>query len=260
MGALSDFQRDLIYFPGTMRVDPAEAGVADMTAIAITGTDGLSLESWYGQPRAGRPVVALFHGNAGTIAHRAFKARWLLDAGFGVLLVGYRGYGGNRGSPSESGLYADARAALGWLAQQGHADADIVLYGESLGTGVAVQMATERAAGALVLEAPFTRLPDLVPNLMSGYGLPGLADWLLPDRYDNLAKIRGLDLPVLILHGHQDGVVPVAMGRTLCEAAGAGCEAMFVPQAGHNDLWDHGAGPAIVDFLGRRVERLKAAQ
>lgn len=250
MGALSAFQRDLIYFPGTERVAPAKAGVADMTEVGITGADGLTLRGWYGAAAPGRPTVALFHGNAGTVAHRAFKARWLLDAGFGVLLVGYRGYGGNPGHPSETGLYTDARAALAWLAARGCAGADLVLYGESLGTGVAVEMACEHSAGAVVLEAPFTRLPELVPALVPAYGL---ADWLLPDHYDNQAKIGRLDLPLLILHGRQDGVVPVAMGESLRRAAGPLCEGLFFDRAGHNDLWDHGAGPAIIDFLDRRL-------
>ncbi|MBF0247582.1 MAG: alpha/beta hydrolase, partial [Alphaproteobacteria bacterium] len=139
-------QRQFIYYPDATPSTPAEAGVAEMAVVRLETADGLALTSWLARPsRTGRVTVVLFHGNAGTLAGRGSKARLFLDAGHGVMLVEYRGYGGNPGHPTEQGLYADARAALDHLDGLGIAGRDVVLYGESLGTGVATAMAAERA-------------------------------------------------------------------------------------------------------------------
>lgn len=253
VGGLAVFQREMIYHPTADRLDPAEVGVPEMVPVPVRTADGLVVTGWYAPPAAGHAAtVVFFHGNAGTLAHRAGKARRLLDAGYGVLLAGYRGYGGNPGKPSEQGLYADARAALGWLMTRGVPECRLVLYGESLGTGVAVQMAAERAElAALVLEAPFTRLPDLAPP----YLLPGMAEALMVDRYDSLSKIADNRAPLLILHGEQDTLVPAAMGRRVLDAAQGAKEGLFLPPAGHNDIWDHGGVDRLLDFLARTTRR-----
>lgn len=249
LGGLAIFQRDMIYHPGATLPDPGDVGVPEMVPMSVRTTDNLLLTGWYAPPAdAGALTVLYCHGNARTLAERAHKARRLMDAGLGVLLVGYRGYGGNPGHPTEPGLYADARAALGWLRSREVPAERIVVYGESLGTGIATQMAVENPElGALVLEAPFTRLADLAPP----YLLPGLAPLLLLDQYDTASKIPGLDLPILVVHGDHDGVVPVAMGRTLVKAANGRAEGVFLAPAGHNDLWEHGAAEAVLAFLGR---------
>lgn len=250
VGGMAVFQRDMIYHPGSELVEPAQAGVPEMLPVPVRTQDNLVVTGWYAPAtRPDAATIILFHGNAGTLAHRAHKARILLDAGYGVYLAGYRGYGGNPGRPSEAGLYADARAALGWLFTRGIPEGHLAVYGESLGTGVAVQMAIEHAElGALILEAPFTRLPDLAPP----YLLPGFADMLMVDRYDSLGKLPDVRARLLILHGEHDGVVPVAMGRQMFAAATGEKEAAFLAQAGHNDLWDHGGGQRVLEFLSRR--------
>lgn len=250
VGGMAVFQRDMIYHPGSQLMDPAQAGVPEMIPVPVRTRDHLVITGWYApatRPQAA--TIVLFHGNAGTLAHRAHKARVLLDAGYGVFLVGYRGYGGNPGRPSEAGLYDDSRAALAWLITQGIPESRLAAYGESLGTGIAVQMATEHPGlAALVLEAPFTRLPDLAP----AYLLPGFADMLMVDRYDSLGKIAGIQAPLLILHGEHDGVVPVSMGRQMFAAAPGEKEGAFLARAGHNDLWEHGGGECVLEFLARR--------
>ncbi len=253
VGGLAVFQRDMIYHPGRELADPAEAGVPEMVPVPVRTTDGLVVTGWYAPPRdEGGATIVFYHGNAGTLAHRAHKARVLIDAGYGVYLAGYRGYGGNPGQPSEDGLYTDARAALGWLISRGVPTSSLVLYGESLGTGVAVQMAAEQPdLAALVLEAPFTRLPDLAPPVV----LPGVADMLMVDRYDSASKIAALCRPLLIVHGEQDGVVPVGMGRRMLELATCEKHAAFLPQAGHNDLWQMGAALPVLDFLNAQTRR-----
>lgn len=250
VGGMAVFQRDMIYSPGQMAGHPAEAGVPEMVPVPVRSADNLLITGWYAPPK--RPfgtTVVFFHGNSGTLSNRASKAREFLDAGFGVFLAGYRGFGGNNGRPTEKGLYADARAALVWLGARGVELRRVALYGESLGTGVAVQMATEFAVGAIVLEAPYTRLPDLAPAVIP----QGIASMLMVDRFDSLAKILSVQAPVLVIHGDADDVVPIDLGRRLFEAAGPDKEGIFVREGGHSDLWQRGAGKAVIDFLERRI-------
>lgn len=244
------FQRALIYHPGKLRQEPAEAGLPEMIAVPVRAADGWMATGWYAPPQGSRaPTVVLFHGNAGTIGDRARKARAFIDAGCGVFLATYRGYGANHGHPSEEGLYRDARAVMGWLITRGVPESRVVIYGESLGSGVAVQMATEREVGALILEAPFTSLVDLAPPFI----FSPLARMLMQDRFDNLAKIGPLLMPLLVIHGEQDDLVPVAMGRRLLAANDAIKESLFVADAGHNDVWDKGGETAAIDFIRRRL-------
>jgi len=252
VGGLAVFQRDMIYHPSSELTDPVQAGVPEMAAIPVRTQDGLGVTGWYAPPKDDDAVtIVLFHGNAGTLAHRAHKARILMDAGYGVFLAGYRGYGGNPGRPSEEGLYADARAALGWLAASREIPLGrLAVYGESLGTGIAVQIATEHPElAAVILEAPFTRLPELAPPFL----LPGVADMLMADRYDSLSKVAGVRPPLLIVHGEHDGVVPVVMGRQMLAAATCDKHGAFLPQGGHNDLWDLGGAEEVLAFLDKHT-------
>ena len=193
------------------------------------------------------PTIAYFHGNAGNIADRGFKVRPFLDAGLGVLLVGYRGYGGNPGAPSEAGLFADGRAALDFLAGQGVPANRIVVFGESLGSGVAVLLASERRLGAVVLEAPFTSAADAGQRAYPF--LP--VRRLIRDRFDSLSRIGAIGAPLLIVHGECDRVVPADQGRRLLAAAAEPKEGVFLPEAGHNDAFEHGSVRLALEFLNR---------
>ncbi len=187
------------------------------------------------------------HGNAGNIAGRAPKVRRFLDRGYGVLLVGYRGYGGNPGAPSEQGLMADGGAALDFLAARGVGAAHTVLLGESLGSAVAVALASARAVGAVILEAPFTSVAEVGQRAYPF--LP--VRLLIEDRFDSLDRIGRVEAPLLIVHGEEDRVVPVAQGRRLLAAAKAPKQGVFLPHAGHNDLLRHGSVEVALEFLGR---------
>jgi uncharacterized protein len=248
-GFMFFYQRHLLYFPASGRQppDPVRAGVPEIGLVRVETADGLSLLAWFAPPRAaGAPVVLYFHGNGGTIGDRGHKAALLMKAGYGIFLAEYRGYGGNPGSPTEDGLYADAEAALAWLAGQGYGPERIVLYGESLGTGVAVEMAVRHTVRGLILEAPFSSMADAAKT---AYGwLP--VDLLLKDRYDNAAKIASVKVPLLILHGDADHVVPSALGQKLFAAAGGDKEFVLIPGGGHSDLYDHGAWDAMERWLG----------
>lgn len=249
-------QRSLMYHPGKLAGTPQQADLAQAREIRVETADGLSLLSWFVPPEQGRPIVLYFHGNAGTIAGRAFKASILADNGIGVLLAEYRAYGGNPGTPTEAGLYADARANLAWLAGQGIMPSNVVIYGESLGTGVAVQLALELAqagtpARALILEAPFTSMADA-----GGYHYPWApTSLLIRDRFESKAKIADVRSPVMVIHGTADRTVPQAQGRRLYELAKEPKRAAWLEGAGHTDVYDFGAGEAVIGFIDRLMAK-----
>lgn len=216
--------------------------------VCLATADGLHLRSWYFRAaRDDRPTVLFLHGNAGDIGNHLPFARFLIDAGYGVLALEYRGYGGNPGSPSEAGLYDDARAAFGFLRSQGIPDANIVLFGESLGTGVAVAMAAEHPVHALILRSPYTSMPDVAARIF--WYLP--ARWLVRDRFDSLAKIGAIHSPLMVFHGDADTLIPMALGRQLFDAAPEPKTWLTVAGAGHNDVQTPEAERAVLDFLAK---------
>lgn len=243
------FQRTLQYVPQRGVLVPADWGLSEFRTFTVTTSDGIGIDLWHA-PADGltKPTVVLFHGNGGHMGYRADKALALREAGYGVLLAGYRGYGPNDGSPTEQGLYADGRAALDFLVKEGVSGQKVVLYGESLGSGVAVQLATERRVGAVILEAPFTSIPDA-----AAFHYPWLpVRPLIHDRYDSLSKVSDVKAPLLIVHGEQDRVVPIHLGRALFAAANEPKTAAWLSAAGHNDLMEHGLIRHVIDFLGRQ--------
>ena len=240
-------QRNFIYVPDISTPSPVFFGVPEMEVISAQTDDGLTLRGWYKVPaNKNRPVILMFHGNAGHIGIRAFKARPYLDSGYGFLLAEYRAYGGNGGTISEDGLYRDARAYIKYLNESGVQAENIILYGESLGTGVAVQMATEYPAiRAVMLEAPYTALWRVAQKHM--FLLPvGL---MMKDRFESIEKINRVTAPVLIFNGMLDNIVPPAMGQRLYGAANNPKTMEVFPLAGHNDLYMHGAAGTALKFL-----------
>jgi fermentation-respiration switch protein FrsA (DUF1100 family) len=241
-------QRSLLYHPDQTIPDPAAYGVPEMTAVRVPTDDGFELLAWWRAPRdAGRPVLAVFHGNAGHIGGRAHKVRDYLDAGYGVLLLGYRYNAGSGGRPSEANLFADARAGLDFLKRQGILETQIVPYGESLGSGVAVAVAATHRVGALVLEAAYSSMADLAQH----HYWYAPSRWLVRDRFDSISRIGNVAAPLLVLHGERDTVIPPKFGRKLFDAAPEPKEAHFLPEGLHNDLPDHGIAVLTIDFLDR---------
>jgi hypothetical protein len=243
-------QRSILYVPNTQPPSLAEAGAEGwMDEVEVRSADGLRLLAWYRRPpAASSPVLVYFHGNAGHIGHRAERVRPYADAGFGVFLVEYRGYGGNPGRPTEQGLYTDARTAVDFLEQQGVAPARMVFYGESLGTAVAVQIAHERACAALVLEAPFTSVAAVAQGRY----------WMFPvrhlvlDKFDSLRKIGQLRCPLMVMHGEADGVIPIRYGRQLFDAAPEPKESKWFPTGTHTNFDELGGPAAVLAFLRRQ--------
>jgi fermentation-respiration switch protein FrsA (DUF1100 family) len=239
-------QRSHVFHPGAGPLDlPGSVVAPFMREEAIESTDGLTLMAWYAPAKPGLRTIAYFQGNAGTLGDRQERVLAYLHHGFGVLLIGYRGFGGNPGAPTEPGLYDDGRAHLDWLARQGIVSSDLVLYGESLGAAVAVQMASEREAAALVLEAPFA---SVLLSARARYPLFAF-DWLIKDKFASIEKIGKVRHPLLVIHGHRDRVTPIRFGRMLYERANQPKTALWLPDAGHNDLGQFGMIEAVMRFL-----------
>jgi hypothetical protein len=249
-------QRALMYHPSRIVPEPEVYGASDMQVVQIVTPDGFSLRCWWKPPtRPDRSTFLYFHGNAGNIGDRAFKVRHYLDDGYGVLLVGYRYNADAGGKPSESGLYTDGKAAYDFVREQGVPGSRIIAYGESLGSGVATKIATTNEVGAVVLEAPYTSIGDVAQTHY--WYVP--AKWLLIDRFDSLGRIDKLSVPLLVLHGESDALIPVRFGRKLLEAAQEPKEIHVVPGGGHADLYDFGVDRVILDFVSRNMSLQAAA-
>jgi pimeloyl-ACP methyl ester carboxylesterase len=231
-------QRSFLYFPDKTALEAGQTGVQ---VVKLLSEPDLELVHLYRPPRApDGPVVVVFHGNAGHAGHRAPKFRALLNAGFGVFFVEYRGYGGNLGRPDETGLTVDARTVMAHFQSEGVDPGRIVLYGESLGAGLAVKMAAEHPVAGVVLEAPYTSIADVAQAHY--WFLP--ARWLVVDRWDIAARIGKVNSPVLVVHGETDQVIPVRFGKRVFELASEPKAALFQSQAGHNNLFEY---PEVVE-------------
>ena len=249
--ALWAFQRDLMYFPdGLPRVPPSYYEMlAGVQEVSFTTADGIDLAAWYAPAPGNRPTVVMFHGNGGSLRGERYRLKHFKDAGLGALLLAYRGYSGNAGSPSEQGLYADARAALDWLQANGVDGRSLVLYGISLGSGVATKMAAEREVGAVVLESPYTSTVDV-----AAWRFPVVpVSWLMKDRFESLARIGSITEPVLVMHGDADFVVPQRFGRQLFDAANEPKQGFWPHGVGHNDVFDNGGFDTALEFIRRTL-------
>lgn len=234
-------QRSLIYHPQPEVVAP---DYLDIQAIQIRTEDGETLNAWWLAPQPGEPVFLFFDGNMGR--PQRWRERWeeiaAHEAGF--LAIAYRGYAGSSGRPTEQGLYADARAAYDWLIAQGYAPRDIVIHGLSLGSGVATHLASERPARALILEAPFTSVVDVVRQ-----DLPFVPTFVVTERFMSRERIGSVDMPVLVAHGDADTTIPFSQGERLFALAREPKEFARFPGGEHVTLVHDGLYERIWPFL-----------
>ena len=213
-------------------------------AVRVDTADGLALTAHWQPPEADQPSVVFFHGNGGTLAGSTAATQLLWTQGYVVLLVEYRGYGGNPGAPSEEGLYKDGRAAMAFLAGKGVAPERTIIIGNSIGSGPATQMALEFDPAALILVSPFASLVDVASDALPVFPVRHL----LRDRYANVEKVPGLNMPILIQHGTADQVVPFAQGQKLAKAQGAATLQSF-KGAGHQLAFQTDAQIAQSEWL-----------
>jgi fermentation-respiration switch protein FrsA (DUF1100 family) len=238
-------QRRLMYFPDTMLVPAAAAGLPQAEDLVLSTGDGEHLIAWHVAPQGDQPLVLYLHGNGGALVHRAGRFAALARHGIGLLAIDYRGYGGSSGSPSEAGFRIDAETAYAFAAAR-YRPERIALWGESLGTGVAVALAAERPVARVVLEAPFTSAVD-VAALHYPFVPVRL---LMQDQFRSDERIGRIAAPLLILHGARDQVVPIAFGEKLFALAREPKRFIRYPDGEHEGLDQFGALDAVVAFLG----------
>ncbi len=244
VGLLFVLQRSMMYLPDPSRVLPAAAGIPQAEEHVLTTEDGERVVIWHVPPQGERFVVLYFQGNGGGLALRAARFQGLTADGTGLVGLGYRGYSGSSGSPTEEGLIADARAAYAFAADR-YPAARIALWGESLGTGVAVALAAERPVGGLILEAPFTSAADVAAGVYPYVPVR----LLMKDQFRSDERIARVKAPLLIMHGRRDSVVPFRLGERLFELAPEPKRFVRFADGGHEGLDSYGALAEVKKFL-----------
>jgi fermentation-respiration switch protein FrsA (DUF1100 family) len=226
-------QRSHLYFPNHQGLTARAVGLAGVEDLKLASKDGETLQAWYSPAQPGKATILYLHGNGGEMSDRGERFAAYQREGFGVFFLSYRGYGASTGSPSEAGLVNDARAAYDWLTARGLKPQEIMLVGESLGSGVAVQLAAERPVRALALEAPFS----------SAASVAAIQYWWLPvrllmkDKFDSFAHIGKVEVPLLIIHGDDDGLIPLSEGEKLFALANEPKEMVVVPGGTHGSIF-----------------------
>jgi fermentation-respiration switch protein FrsA (DUF1100 family) len=239
-------QRAIQYFPERFRTAPAAAGLPQAQEVVLETSDGERVIAWHVPPRENKPVVLYFHGNGGSLRGRVDRFRDLTADGTGLVALSYRGYGGSSGAPTEAGLVSDALAAYTFTTARYPAER-IVLWGESLGSGVAVALAAQMPVGYLILQSPFTSAADV--GAQTYWFVP--VRLLMKDQFRSDLRIGKVAAPVLILHGDRDGIVPIALAERLYGLINAPKRFVRLAGVGHNDVGAQ-AVEAARQFIGER--------
>ncbi len=238
-----NYEKSAIYPFDASYASPMDAGETRLSEERLLTEDGETLVIWRADPAPGKPTVVYFSGNAGGLKDRADRFAHLIDAGFGVIAPAYRGSSGSTGNPSEMVLLHDANFIVA------AETAPLVLYGESLGTAVAIRLAADGFGTAVVLEAPFTSITDLVGQQFPNEDLSDL----ITQTWDSAMYAPDMDQPLLVLHGSADRTVPIAMGRQIFDVVGSReKEFVEIDEGGHTGLWTPNARGKIFAFLESR--------
>ncbi len=245
------YQRNLQYFPSNRKLSPDMVGISGATVEKLTTPDGEKINVWYSPAEAENPTILYFHGNGGEIGDRTERLQFYRALGWGVTFVSYRGYGGSSGTPTEQGLVTDANTAYDWLITKSVDPHSIVVVGESLGTGVAVQLAASRIVGALALEAPYSSTADVAAKVY--WWLP--VRLLMKDQFRSVEHIKNVKVPLLIGHGDADTIIPLEFGKKLFEAANEPKEMVVMPGIGHNDLFVRETWVREIAFFERVLKK-----
>ena len=236
------YQRNLLYHPSenNYQNDTIQFNYEE---IFIKVNDEIKLKSWIiNKDLKNFKTLVFFHGNAGDLSNRIYKLNELDKLDINILLISWRGFSGNEGYPTEKNLYEDAEAAIKWLNKKKVSNSQIILYGESLGTGVAVEIASKNNFNSIILESPFTSIENSA-KIYYPY-LP--VKFLLKDRYDSISKIKKINSPILIMHGRKDDIVPFFMGKKLFEKANSPKDSYFT------DIDDH-----MMEFNSQLLNKIK---
>jgi fermentation-respiration switch protein FrsA (DUF1100 family) len=238
-------QRTLIFpIPQTTRTAPDAAGFPEAEEHILTTADGERVIVWHVPAKPGHAVVIYFPGNGDFLAGLVSRLRAITSDGTGLVALSYRGYAGSSGKPSEQGLLQDAAAAYAFTAARYSADR-IVVWGFSLGSGVAVALAADRPVGKIILEAPYTSITDIAATV---YRIVPVR-WLMRDQFRSHERIVRVTAPLLIMHGARDSVIPLGFGERLFALAREPKQFVRFPEGGHDDLDHHGAMETARHFI-----------
>ena len=212
------FQGNLLYHPtiDNYLKDQVEREPNEIEKVKITTKDKIDLIGWfYNRDLEEFKTILFFHGNAGSLENRTYKLNHFKNLNLNFLIIAWRGFNGNKGKPNEMGLYEDAKSAIKWLKAKGIKEKNIILYGESLGTGVAVEVAQNKNYAGIILESPFTSMVNMGKKYYPFFPV----NLLLKDKFESYKKINNIFVPVLIMHGKVDKIVPYDMGKKMYELA-----------------------------------------
>jgi len=239
------FQRNLLYHPSDNSYQRDEINF-DYKEIFIQNKKGIKLKAWlHEKDLVNKKTIIFFHGNAGNLRNRNYKLNELSKFDVNFLIVAYRGFSGNQGKPSELGLYEDARSTLDWLKIKGVKEKNLILYGESLGTAVAIETAQNKDLAGIILESPFTSMVELAQKYYPV--LP--VKFLLKDKYETIKKLPNINSPLLVLHGKLDDIVPFSMGKKLFEKANEPKFKYFIDDDDHMLRYDQKLLNEIKKFI-----------
>jgi fermentation-respiration switch protein FrsA (DUF1100 family) len=243
-------QRSLMYFPMRETMSPSQAGLPQAQVLSLQTEDGQKLVTWYVPAASGKPLLLYFHGNGGGLSDRAKRFVDMTGDGDGLLAVSYRSYFGSTGTPTEAGLHIDALTAYAEALKLGYAPDRIVAVGESLGTGIAVALAAQKPVAALILDSPYTSTAAVAEKTY----------WMFPtrllmfDQYHSDQSIGQVHVPVLMVHGAEDGIIPMQFAKELFAMANEPKTFIEVPAAGHMVLGRPEVLPRVMQWLHAQLK------
>jgi len=239
------YQRNLLYHPNENNYSEDKISV-DIENVRIKTSDNIELLGWYHEKNLKDfKTLIFFHGNAGSLENRIHKLNHFRDMNINFLIIAWRGFSGNNGNPSEQGLYEDGKSAIDWLIKKGVSEKNLILYGESLGTGVATHLAQNKNFAGVILETPFTSMIDAAKKFYPYIPVK----LLLKDKFENYKKIKNINSPILIMHGEVDQLVPFSMGKKIYEIANEPKYSYFTKYDNHMMEYDENLVLALKSFL-----------
>ena len=239
------YQRNLLYHPNENNYSGDKISV-NIRKIKISTSDNINLLGWYHEKNLqDYKTLIYFHGNAGSLENRIHKLNHFQDMNINFLIIAWRGFSGNNGKPSETGLYEDGKSAIDWIKKKGVKENNLILYGESLGTGVATHLAQNRGFGGIILETPFTSMTDAAKKFYPYIPV----DLLLKDKFENYKKIKNINSPLLVMHGEVDQIVPFSMGKKIYEIANEPKYSYFTKYDDHMMEYDENLVLTLKTFI-----------
>ena len=239
------YQRNLLYHPNENNYSGDKISV-DIEKVKIQTSDNIELLGWYHEKNLkDYKTLVYFHGNAGSLENRIHKLNHFQDMNINFLIIAWRGFNGNKGKPSERGLYVDGKSAIDWLIKKGVDEKNLILYGESLGTGVATHLAQNKNYAGVILETPFTSMIDAAKNFYPYIPI----NLLLKDKFENYKKVKNINSPILVMHGEVDQIVPFSMGKKIYEIANNPKYSYFTKYDDHMMEYDENLVLALKSFF-----------